>query len=202
MKKIDKKTKNEITNLVKESVKSIFENKYKKHDYRMKVAQHIAGKTPEEKKAEWDDIMAKRTAITDINRDRNIMGLPSDEREFMSAVTHNTFNTDFRDLVDTYDESITPISITEAELKEMISSAVNKILKEEHWPGDINPRVMQGFQQDSINSQLEKCNQRIDKCVEELRNYAKAGHLNQVENCTEIITTCAKLIHRFKTEKL
>lgn len=199
MKKIGKKTKNTIANIVEESVNSIFENKYKKHDYRMKVAQHIAGKTPEEKKAEWDDIIAKRTAITDINRDRNIMGLPPEEREFMSAVTHNTFNTDFSDL---YDESTTPISITETELKEMISSAVNKILKEEHWPGDINPRVMQGFQQDSINSQLEKCNQRIDKCIEELRNYAKAGHLNQVENCIEIITTCAKLIHRFKTEKL
>lgn len=182
---IIKLTENELHTLIKENVVKILESKgrhnFRSHDNKIMAAMHAAKLSPDEIKDKWNDIIAKRTAITDINRDiANETG--HNKERFHGSIKPETFEIDFSDL----------------DLEPPYYSS----LHEEYWPGDINPRVMQGFQQDSINSQLEKCNQRIDKCVEELRNYAKAGHLNQVENCTEIITTCAKLIHRFKTEKL
>lgn len=182
---IIKLTENELHTLIKENVLKILESKgrhnFRSHDSKIMAAMHAAKLSPDEIKDKWNDIIAKRTAITDINRDiANETG--HNKERFHGQIKPETFDIDFSDL----------------DLEPSYYSS----LHEEYWPGDINPRVMQGFQQDSINSQLEKCNQRIDKCVEELRNYAKAGHLNQVENCTEIITTCAKLIHRFKTEKL
>lgn len=182
---IIKLTENELHTLIKENVLKILESKgrhnFRSHDSKIMAAMHAAKLSPDEIKDKWNDIIAKRTAITDINRDiANETG--HNKERFHGQIKPETFDIDFSDL----------------DLEPSYYSS----LHEEYWPSDINPRVMQGFQQDSINSQLEKCNQRIDKCVEELRNYAKAGHLNQVENCTEIITTCAKLIHRFKTEKL
>lgn len=93
------------------------------------------------------------------------------------------------------------IKLTEADLHKIIKETVKKALNEdEYWPGDVDPRVLQGVQQDSIKNQVNDCYQRIDDCLEEIRRFAKSGNAGQVMYYAEQIETCAKLINRFKPE--
>ena len=99
-------TEDNLNRVIKESIDYIIERKtkyeYKNHDNRRKVAQHLKGKTPEQKRSEWSDIIAKRTAITDINRDRDWEHMSPHDREFSHGVNYDTFNINFDDL-DDYD---------------------------------------------------------------------------------------------------
>ena len=98
MKKIIKLTESELKNIIKEiAIKTINEERntnynYKNADKRRKVAQHLNKKTPNEKHQEWSDIIAKRTAIRDINHDRDWENLPQHEKDFTRATNSDTFN--------------------------------------------------------------------------------------------------------------
>lgn len=107
MKRTIKLTEQELHNIIKESVKKIFEYNYKNHDQKIKVAQYLKGKNRDEMKDEWDDIMAKRTAIKDINKDRDINNLHPSEKEFMNSISNKTFDINFNDVFDNiYDDVI------------------------------------------------------------------------------------------------
>lgn len=114
MKKIIKLTESELKNIIKEAVvKTVNEARnanynYKNADQRFKVAQHFNNKTRDEKRQEWEDIIAKRTAITDINRDRDWKNLPQHEKDFTRETKADTFNIDFEDFYN-FDYDDTPI---------------------------------------------------------------------------------------------
>lgn len=114
MKKIIKLTESELKNIIKEiAIKTINEERntnynYKNADKRRKVAQHLNKKTPNEKHQEWSDIIAKRTAIRDINHDRDWENLPQHEKDFTRATNSDTFNIDFEDFCN-FDYDDTPI---------------------------------------------------------------------------------------------
>jgi hypothetical protein len=180
---IIKLTENELHTLIKENVLKILESKgrhnFRSHDSKIMAAMHAAKLSPDEIKDKWNDIIAKRTAITDINRDiANETG--HNKERFHGQIKPETFDIDFSDL----------------DLEPSYYSS----LHEEYWPGDINPRVLQGVQQDSIKNQVNDCYQRIDDCLEEIRRFAKSGNAGQVMYYAEQIETCAKLINRFKPE--
>ena len=94
------------------------------------------------------------------------------------------------------------VRMTESDLHNIIKESVEQILKEEHWEGDINPRVRQAYYNDLVSERMEECNAKIDQYVEEIREYAKAGHLNQVEVACEQIKICTKLLHHYQLEKI
>jgi hypothetical protein len=178
-----KLTENELHELIKENVVKILESRgrhnFKTHDNKIMAAMHAAKLSPDEMRDEWNNIIAKRAAITDINK--SIADETGHNKErFHGQIKPETFDIDFSDLDlgDTYYDS----------------------LHEEYWPGDVNPRVLQTVQQDSIKNQVNDCYQRIDDCLEEIRRFAKSGNAGQVMYYAEQIETCAKLINRFKPE--
>jgi hypothetical protein len=178
-----KLTENELHELIKENVVKILESRgrhnFKTHDNKIMAAMHAAKLSPDEMRDEWNNIIAKRAAITDINK--SIADETGHNKErFHGQIKPETFDIDFSDLDlgDTYYDS----------------------LHEEYWPGDVNPRVLQTVQQDSIKNQVNDCYQRIDDCLVEIRRFAKSGNAGQVMYYAEQIETCAKLINRFKPE--
>jgi hypothetical protein len=178
-----KLTENELHTLIKENVVKILESRgkhnFKTHDNKIMAAMHAAKLSPDEIRDEWNDIIAKRAAITDINK--SIADETGHNKErFHGSIKPETFDIDFSDL----DLGIPYYSS----------------LHEEYWPGDVNPRVLQTVQQDSIKNQINDCYQRIDDCLEEIRRFAKSGNAGQVMYYAEQIETCAKLINRFKPE--
>ena len=180
---IIKLTENELHALIKENVVKILESKgkhnFKTHDKKIMAAMHAAKLSPDKIRDEWNDIIAKRTAIADINKD--IADETGNNKErFHGQIKPETFDIDFSDLD--------------------LGIPYYNALHEEYWPGDINPRVLQTVQQDSIKNQINNCYQRIDDCLEEIRRFAKSGNAGQVMHYAEQIETCAKLINRFKPE--
>lgn len=105
MKKIVKLTENELHNIIKESIRTILEYNYKCKDNKVKVAQYLKGKRGEQMRDEWSDIIAKRTAIRDINRDKNL--LKTHQSEFNHAINSETFDINFNDVYNNiYDDVI------------------------------------------------------------------------------------------------
>ena len=105
MKRTIKLTEQELHSIITESVKKIFEYNYKNHDQKIKVAQYLSGKNRDEMRDEWKDLIAKRTAIADINRERDILSLDSHEKEFNKQISSKTFDINFDDLYDNiYDD--------------------------------------------------------------------------------------------------
>jgi hypothetical protein len=179
-----KLTESELYALVKESVIEILEStgkhNFKSHDNKIMAAMHAAKLSRDEMRNQWSDIMAKRAAITDINKYIADNETGHNKERFHGQIKPETFDINFSDLDlgGTYYDS----------------------LHEEYWPGDVNPRVLQTVQQDSIKNQVNDCYQRIDDCLEEIRRFAKSGNAGQVMYYAEQIETCAKLINRFKPE--
>jgi hypothetical protein len=105
MKRTIKLTEQELHNIIKESVKTILEYNYKSKDKKIKVAQYLKGKKGEQMRDEWSDIIAKRTAIRDINKDKNIF--TTKPSEFDHAINSETFDINFNDVYDNiYDDVI------------------------------------------------------------------------------------------------
>lgn len=180
---IIKLTENELHTLIKENVVKILESKgrhnFRSHDNKIMAAMHAAKLSPDEIKDKWNDIIAKRTAITDINRDiANETG--HNKERFHGQIKPETFDIDFSDL----------------DLEPSYYSS----LHEEYWPGDVDPRVLQAVQQDSIKRQMNNCYKSIDECLEKIRLFARSGNASQVMYYAEQIETCAKLINDFKAE--
>lgn len=180
---IIKLTENELHTLIKENVVKILESRgkhnFKTHDNKIMAAMHAAKLSPDEMRDEWNNIIAKRAAITDINK--SIADETGHNKErFHGQIKPETFDIDFSDLD--------------------LGIPYHNALHEEYWPGDVNPRVLQTVQQDSIKNQVNDCYQRIDDCLEEIRRFAKSGNAGQVMYYAEQIETCAKLINRFKPE--
>jgi hypothetical protein len=180
---IIKLTENELHTLIKENVVKILESRgrhnFKTHDNKIMAAMHAAKLSPDEMRDEWSNIIAKRAAITDINK--SIADETGHNKErFHGQIKPETFDIDFSDL--------------------NLGDTYYGALHEEYWPGDVNPRVLQTVQQDSIKNQVNDCYQRIDDCLEEIRRFAKSGNAGQVMYYAEQIETCAKLINRFKPE--
>jgi hypothetical protein len=180
---IIKLTENELHTLIKENVVKILESKgrhnFRSHDNKIMAAMHAAKLSPDEIKDKWNDIIAKRTAITDINRDiANETG--HNKERFHGQIKPETFDIDFSDL----------------DLEPPYYSS----LHEEYWPGDVDPRVLQAVQQDSIKRQMNNCYKSIDECLEKIRLFARSGNASQVMYYAEQIETCAKLINDFKAE--
>lgn len=181
---IIKLTENELHALIKENVIKILESKgrhnFKTHDNKIMAAMHAAKLSPDEMRDEWNDIIAKRAAITDINRYIADNETGHNKERFHGQIKPETFEIDFSDLD--------------------LGTPYYSSLHEEYWPGDVNPRVLQATQQDSIKNQINNCYQRIDDCLEKIRRFAKSGNAGQVMYYAEEIETCAKLINRFKPE--
>jgi hypothetical protein len=57
--------------------------------------------------------------------------------------------------------------------------SVKRTLRE-GWTGDINPRVMRGYQQELNSNGTEDCKRSIERLTDELRRYALAGNSSQV----------------------
>ena len=94
------------------------------------------------------------------------------------------------------------IRLTEAELKNLINETVRNIINEDSWSGDINPRVMKGFQNDLRTERLAGYEQSIEKYSQELASIAKSGNVHQVEVLCEKIKICAQAINRMRLEEL
>ena len=95
--------------------------------------------------------------------------------------------------------------ITESRLRDMIREAVKNTLTEvednTNWPGDINPKAIEGFRKDSIESQIEKMRATIDEYAEEIRKAANSGNSHQVEYYAKHLMTIANHINDYALEK-
>ena len=177
-KQVIKITENELHNLIKESIKIITERNYRDSDKRRKVAQHLNGKTTEQKKEEWNDIFAKRAAIRDINRDRDWEHMSPHDREFSHSVNHETFNINFNDL-DDYD----------------YVSYDDKYLNESFWEthGNLSQNKLSPFGSDVDKIMLQTLKQNIS----ELQH--KTNELKVMQNTEQIdISFIAKIIKDIK----
>lgn len=88
-------------------------------------------------------------------------------------------------------------------IKKALKESIRKLLKEdEKWAGDINPRVTQSYRKDLLDNSIKEYTMKIDEYSDKMREYAKSGHINQVENYCEQIKTLTKLIQDYKLEMI
>jgi DNA replication initiation complex subunit (GINS family) len=97
MSKTIRLTESELHNIIKESVINILENNYKNRYSKIVAAKHASGKSPEEVRNEMQNYFAKCQAISDINKDRDVLNMTPHEKEFNHSVNSKTFDIDFSD---------------------------------------------------------------------------------------------------------
>lgn len=97
-----KLTENELYALVKESVIEILEStgkhNFKSHDNKIMAAMHAAKLSRDEMRNQWSDIIAKRAAITDMNKYIADNETGYNKGRFHGAVKPETFDIDFSEL--------------------------------------------------------------------------------------------------------
>ena len=125
--------------------KQLNENNYQSRYHKMMAAKHAAGKSTEDARNEISDYFAKTSAISDINKDRNVLNMSDHEKSFNNQINSRTYDIDFNDLdlydssdfnpgfssnydiLDTFEEG--KIRLSENELRELIRESVINVLK-------------------------------------------------------------------------
>ena len=80
----------------------------------------------------------------------------------------------------------------------IISENINKVLNEVSWPGDINPKAMDGFRKDTIMNYMEECKKSIEKYCDEIKRFALAGNSHQVNYLAKQVAICADALNSSK----
>lgn len=104
-----KLTESKLREIVKETIKKcVNENKFKNRFTKAYAVIYMKGKkqgkSDEEIKKDMENFHAKQIALLDINRDRDVKNMSSHERGFNNYIRPDTFDINFDDINDEYDD--------------------------------------------------------------------------------------------------
>ena len=94
------------------------------------------------------------------------------------------------------------IRLSESKLHNIIREAVKNVLAEDdtHWSGDINPKAIEGFREDSIESHIAEMKEKIEEYTDNIKKAAYNGNPNQIGYYAKALKTIANLINDYRLE--
>lgn len=94
------------------------------------------------------------------------------------------------------------IRLSEGKLRNIIREAVKNVLAEDdaHWTGDIKPKAIEGFREDSIESHIAEMKEKIEEYTENIKKAAYSGNSHQVRYYADALKIIADLINGYRLE--